>query len=554
MGAWHPAAYYPGMMQLLAAALQWTLRKLGLLLLIVAALLAVSWLRAAWDEHAALTREIDRQANVLAGIQSELGVLDDEIALEGVAWQRRMVAATEPLKSSLATIDAQLDAAADGLRDAQALFADHRRVAGTARVAAREAKAEFDRLDRATWWWDSYLAPSKLVAREKARARYVALDQAARAAEATSRQAAAQLALVRRHVGGLQQQREATARDIHTTLTSESPRQAELRAAQAGKSREASALEGQLAARRTHVATNPREQLIGNIRSKLPVALGILVGLLLLPALLKTFLYFAIAPLAGRLRPVRILPRDGQPAFPEPARSAVSVAIEVEPGFELLVQPDFLQSSSHPARKSTRWFLNPRLPFASIASGLFAITAIRPEGEASTRVVVSALKDPFGEVGVIEIPAGAAMVVQPRALAGVVKPDGRPMHITRHWRLGSLHAWLTLQLRYLVFHGPCRLILKGCRGVRAEEPRAGQPRMINQAATIGFSANLDYRTTRCETFIPYLRGKAELFDDQFAGGPGRFVYEEVPGGNRRAGLTGRGLEGLMDGVLKAFGI
>jgi hypothetical protein len=55
------------MMQLLAAALQWTLRKLGLLLLIVAALLAVSWLRTAWDEHAALAREIDRQANVLAG-------------------------------------------------------------------------------------------------------------------------------------------------------------------------------------------------------------------------------------------------------------------------------------------------------------------------------------------------------------------------------------------------------------------------------------------------------------------------------------------------------
>ena len=121
-------------------------------------------------------------------------------------------------------------------------------------------------------------------------------------------------------------------------------------------------------------------------------------------------------------------------------------------------------------------------------------------------------------------------------------------------RLASLHAWLTLQLRYLVFHGPCRLILKGCRGVRAEEPRAGQPRVINQAATIGFSANLEYRTTRCETFVPYLRGQAELFDDQFAGGPGRLVYEEVPGGNRRGGVTGRGLEGLMDGLLKAFGI
>ncbi|MCK7502947.1 MAG: hypothetical protein MZV70_01815 [Desulfobacterales bacterium] len=32
----------------------------------------------------------------------------------------------------------------------------------------------------------------------------------------------------------------------------------------------------------------------------------------------------------------------------------------------------------------------------------------------------------------------------------------RPMQITRHWRLGSLSAWLTLQLRYIVFHGPAK--------------------------------------------------------------------------------------------------
>ena len=49
----------------------------------------------------------------------------------------------------------------------------------------------------------------------------------------------------------------------------------------------------------------------------------------------------------------------------------------------------------------------------------------------------------------------------------MLKPAGAPANITRHWRLASLHAWLTLQLRYLVFHGPCQLLLKGCRGVRS---------------------------------------------------------------------------------------
>ena len=276
--------------------------------------------------------------------------------------------------------------------------------------------------------------------------------------------------------------------------------------------------------------------------------------MLLLPVLIKTFFYFVLAPLASRLPPIRILPNDQSPVVPQPLPSAVSVTIDIAPGEELLVQADFLQSSSRPASKRTQWFLNARLPFASLASGMYALTRIRPEGEASTRAVVSSQQDAFGEVGIVELPEGAAMVLQPRSLAGVVKPAATPLRISRHWRLGSLHAWLTLQLRYLVFHGPCRLVLKGCRGVRAEEPQPGQPRLINQSSTLGFSANLEYKTTRCETFVAYLRGKEDLFNDLFAGQPGRFIYEEMPAGGRRGGITGRGLEGLADAVLKAFGI
>ncbi len=78
--------------------------------------------------------------------------------------------------------------------------------------------------------------------------------------------------------------------------------------------------------------------------------------------------------------------------------------------------------------------------------------------------------------------------------------------------------------------------------------------MINQASTIGFSANLDYHNTRCETFIPYLRGKEDLFNDLFEGEQGVFVYEEMPAGGRNTGLTGRGLEGVVDAALKVFGI
>jgi uncharacterized protein (AIM24 family) len=305
---------------------------------------------------------------------------------------------------------------------------------------------------------------------------------------------------------------------------------------------------------RERLAKKPAERLLAAVRANLPKAILILLGILITPSVIKTFLYFVLAPAASRLSPICILPNPNAPAPTEPRPSAVSMPIDVGLDEELLVQANFLQSSSLPARKHTVWLLNWQIPFASVASGMFALTSIRPEGATPTRVVVSAQDDAFGEVGAIEIPAGAAMVIQPRSLAGIVKPAGSAVAITRHWRLASLHAWLTLQFRYLTFHGPCKVILKGCRGVRSEEPQADQPRLINQAATLGFSANLDYRTTRCETFVSYLRGQENLFNDLFSGGPGRFVYEEVPAGDRRTGIAGRGLEGFLDAVLKAFGI
>lgn len=83
---------------------------------------------------------------------------------------------------------------------------------------------------------------------------------------------------------------------------------------------------------------------------------------------------------------------------------------------------------------------------------------------------------------------------------------------------------------------------------------AGQGRIINQAATLGFSANTEYANSRCETFISYWTGKEELFNDLFLGNTGVYVYEEMPGLKRKAGMTGRGLEGIIDSILKVFGI
>lgn len=286
------------------------------------------------------------------------------------------------------------------------------------------------------------------------------------------------------------------------------------------------------------------------VTETLPTALLILLGAIFSPMLIKAFLYYIVAPLAACRSPIRLLPDETGAVVGGDWISAVSQRIVLEQGDELLVLPEFLQSSPHNARKSDKWLLSWRMPFSSLASGMIGLTRLRSQDR--DYVSISATRDPLAEVGVVTIADGAAMVLQPRSLLGVIQPIKRPMRITKHWRLGHLSAWLTLQFRYLVFHGPCTLIVQGTRGVVLEQ--AGSGRGINQAATMGFSAGLAYSIRPCETFGAYLMGKQGLFNDSFAGENGAYLYEEMPREGQKSGTWGRGLEGLSDAALKVFGL
>ncbi len=540
------------MPSLIAIVVKWIIQKLGLLLIILCVLLIGAWLRKEWNELETLNREITQQEQVLSGLRADLERIEFSIEADTEQWRQQAALATQALAAELRTANARIAEVEGEWRVALEKFSSLERTAKTTAAAAARAKARVEALEMDFWPWDRFLSPQKVAALEAARATHAALEKTAQVWKAARAKEAPKFQ--RSPAEPLYQRRELLAREIDDRSKSISPRHATLATERERRQQEVLAVEELLAAQQQRAAEDPKAVLFQTIKANIPLALGVLASILLMPFLIRAFFYFVLAPLASRLPPIQILPNAQAPAITAMPGSAVSVAIDIEPGYELLLQPGFLQSSSQPARKQTKWFLNPRLPFSCIASGMFALTRIRPEGNASTHIVVSSQDDAFGEIGVIELPEGAAMVIQPRSLAGIVKPDDRPVLISRHWRLASLHAWLTLQLRYLVFHGPCRLILKGCRGVRSEEPRPGQPRLINQAATLGFSANLDYKTVRCETFVPYLRRREALFNDLFAGGPGRYVYEEMPAGGRGSGATGRGLEGITDAVLKVFGI
>lgn len=310
-----------------------------------------------------------------------------------------------------------------------------------------------------------------------------------------------------------------------------------------------------------------RRQLAGHwasrtwraVRPVLGWALWAMLLILAVPPAIKAFWFFAVAPLASSLRPIRI----GRPGVGEvhwasgrlagqarASGSAVSLRLLLRPGEELLVRPEYLQSSVVDARADSQLLLSPALPFGSLATGLVGLTRIRADHE--TGAAVSASRDLIDEIGVLEIPEGSALVFRPRNLVGIVRRVGQPLRLERVWRAACLMSWLTLRLRHLVFHGPCALVVKGARGV-ALEPAAGG-RRVADAATMGWSAGLDYSVTRSETFLAYLTGKQSLFHDRFEGASGSVIYEELPRARAKSGLLGRGLEGLGDGLLKVAGL
>ncbi|MGK5004424.1 hypothetical protein [Janthinobacterium sp. LB2P70] len=312
-----------------------------------------------------------------------------------------------------------------------------------------------------------------------------------------------------------------------------------------------------IAAGETQLASNWIARWRAPVMDVAPTAALLVLSAILLPVAIKAFFYFVLAPIAARLPPLSVahelqvadsslpLPPHGESRI-----SAVSHGLLLQPGQRMLIHPEYLQSSPVGTRKRTQWLLDWRFPFTSLAAGMVALTRLESGEPAS--VTISASDDPLLEVAIVHLPAGSALVFQPRGLVGLIADAGQPLVISSHWRLGSLHAWLTLQLRFIVFRGPVTLIVRGCRGVRLE--RAGQGRSISQSATLGFSTDVLYSTLRSETFIPYLRGQQALLNDRFDGDNGVYLYEETPRHGKHAGKVGSWFEGFTDAILKVFGI
>lgn len=569
------------MMRLFRLLLSWSVRRILLFVLIVAAMAAAVKAVEAWNALPALAEEVAALEGQEAFLREELARQQEEAraALSAVEGLEQPM-----LRQRLARVREQIAAIESGRASGVALALQAARGEGSA--LARQAGNGF-RL--------------QLLRREEAMivARFVGLGHQVHVRGIAARIAAldAQIPAYEARIAAMERQhpllsrieRLPVIRELQGPWQELRANRRALAAARVERQRVAAAQQGayaafaqardgyQAAREGLREAQPPVDALAATIAEKRraleghwasrvwaavrPVigwALWVLLLVTSVPPAVKAFWFFVVAPFAARLRPVRIEVADAGEAYwaedrrdGEGAGSGVSWRLRLRPGEEALLRPEYLQSSPGDAATGSRLLLSSEMPFTSLASGLYGLTRVSA-GCRETMVNVSATRDVVDEVGVIEVPEGSRFVFRPRGLIGVVRQAERPLVIDRVWTLGHLASWLTLRLRHIVFRGPCALVVKGARGVALESGAGG--RRVSGAATMGWSAALDHKVDRSEAFLAYLTGKQSLFVDRFEGPRGKVAYEELPRGNAQGGLFGRGLEGLGDAILKIVGL
>lgn len=281
-----------------------------------------------------------------------------------------------------------------------------------------------------------------------------------------------------------------------------------------------------------------------------------LAGWFIGPTLGKLIAFYLLAPWIARSRPIRFV--ESLAAMPESGESGSSIDASIWPGETLRIKGRFLQASDEGFFKRTRFLLDWRIPFTSLACGLIELIEMRHQhAGGELRVTFSSADDPHTELAMVHVPEGASLILRPSFLVGAITRTGESLRIRRRWALGRWQSWVTLQFRYFEFVGPCRLVVAGTRGVRVERlalrgNAVGPARRTNQDATIGFTPNLDYRPVRAEAFWGYYRGTNPLFDDLFAG-TGLFLCQESARGSAEK-RAGKFWAGVRAGALRVLGL
>ena len=246
----------------------------------------------------------------------------------------------------------------------------------------------------------------------------------------------------------------------------------------------------------------------------------------------KIFLYFGVAPVILRGRPVRLAKSQAITAVT--SRIPGDFGVELWPGESLRVKRGFLRASSDAFTRGRRLVLNGAIPLTCARCGLTWMIELRNRHAGGGRLVVLGQADGSGgELTMIAVPEGASVVLRPRFLVGVITKAGERLVIRRRWPLLRWQSWVTREFRFLEFTGPCRLIVAARGGVRVERlvEQDGQPQAllrIEQEVIIGFTPTLNYQPVKAVSFWSYYRGRGPLFARLLSGSGLCLLQEKAP--------------------------
>ena len=282
-----------------------------------------------------------------------------------------------------------------------------------------------------------------------------------------------------------------------------------------------------------------------------PAALLTLTLAIVLSPLARVICYYVLAPLASRQSSIIFWKAKGPGNdLCTLSNCSTSFTLHLQKGDALLIHHDYAKTIPSLCRSTTQTILDKHSPITSFFSGLYNLLRIEPKEDVSLEI--SSGHDGLNELIYINLEKDTEIVIEPRSIVGATLKEGQEVILRKIWAVGKLQSWLKGQFRHVAIRGPLRLIVKGGRGVTVS-PVEDELRIPSEYV-IGFSTNLGYATERTETFGGYYSRKKPLLNDRFTGSNGVVIHQEANYKASSSHVKKGGLEGLMDGVLKAFGI
>lgn len=272
------------------------------------------------------------------------------------------------------------------------------------------------------------------------------------------------------------------------------------------------------------------------------LALAVLV--VVTPFVLRTVSYFLLMPIVRWAhKPIQLA--AGSAAATSGLRTTAAertLTIQLGAGEVLSARSEYVRPVQGTVR--SRLLYDWTSPFISFAAGLHGLSRVTGDA-AGSAVTLATPDDPDSYLMRIDFKDHPGVVMQPKHVIGVL---GTPDLETRwQWGILALARW---QVRYIMFAGTGSLIIQGSGDVVTTTP-PGRPTKMDQNLVMGFDSRLTVGVNRTEVFLPYLRGRTPLVDDEFTGCHSFFWQKSSLDGQNNP--IARTFNALFSGLSKLFG-